>query len=138
MKMGCAGNLMVEGNSIYATFDPNATDFMGDFPPWDPHVPGIMSLDGGTGSLIWQKLITTQLAGDPSSDTILGFLVHKSILYINPDTPIKGHETYRTTAMDAGGKVLWQINLVGYAAEVIVSLVTRQLSFLLVQLLISL
>ncbi|MGB8347174.1 MAG: PQQ-binding-like beta-propeller repeat protein [Ktedonobacteraceae bacterium] len=120
-KMGFAGNLMVEGKSIYATFDPNGMDFQGDFPPQDPHVPGIMSLDGGTGSLIWQKLITTQLAGDPSSDTILGFLVHKSILYINQNTPIKGHETYRTTAMDAGGKVLWQINLGGYAAEVLVS-----------------
>jgi len=120
-KMGFAGNLMVEGKSIYATFDPNATDFLEDFPPQDPHVPGLMSLDAGTGSLIWQKLITTQLAGDPSSDTILGFLVHKSILYINQDTPIKGHETYRTTAMDPGGKVLWQINLGGYAPEVLVS-----------------
>jgi len=119
--MGFAGNLMVEGKSIYATFDPNGTDFMGDFPPWDPHVPGIMSLDGGTGSLIWQKLITTQLAGDPSSDTILGFLVHKSILYINQDTHIKGHATDRTTAMDPGGKVLWQINLGGSATEVLVS-----------------
>lgn len=120
-KMGFAGNLMVEGKSIYATFDPNGMDFLGGFPPQDPHVPGLMSLDGGTGSLIWQKLITTQLAGDPSSDTILGFLVHKSILYINQDTPIKGHETYRTTAMDPGGKVLWQINLGGYATEVLVS-----------------
>ena len=119
-KMGFGGNLMAEGKSIYATFDPNSMDFLGGFPPQDPHVPGIMSLDGGTGSLIWQKLITTQLAGDLSSDTILGFLVHKSILYINQDTPIKGHETYRTTAMDSGGKVLWQINLGGYATEVLV------------------
>jgi outer membrane protein assembly factor BamB len=114
-KMGFAGDLTVEGKIIYATYDPNSTNLMQAFPPSDPYIPGIMSLNGGTGALIWQQLITTRLAEKPSSD-ILGFLVHNGILFINQDTS----NTYRTTAMDPGGNVLWQINFGGYAPEVLV------------------
>jgi len=119
-KMHFGGDLLVEGNNIYATFDPSGADSTWGYPPQDSHVPGIMNLDGATGSLIWQKMITTLLAGDLHENSIQGFLVHKSILYINQSIFVKGSVVYRTTAMDTGGKVLWQINLGGLASEVLV------------------
>jgi outer membrane protein assembly factor BamB len=114
-KMGFAGNLTFEGQSIYATYDPNSTNLLQSFPPSDPYIPGIMSLDGGTGALIWQQLITTRLAENPSSD-IVSFLVHHGIVFLNQNTV----ETYRTSAMDSAGNVLWQINLGGGTPEVLV------------------
>ncbi|GHO90129.1 hypothetical protein KSF_001770 [Reticulibacter mediterranei] len=121
-KMPFTGDLHAEGNTLYMTFDPAGANETWGYPPSDPFVPGIMSLNAATGSLIWQKMIITQLAGDLHSDSILGFLVHKSILYIQRSTQVKDHQTYTnwTTAMDPGGKVLWQINLGGFADGVLV------------------
>ncbi|HEY7417279.1 MAG TPA: PQQ-binding-like beta-propeller repeat protein, partial [Ktedonobacteraceae bacterium] len=105
-KAGFAGNLAISGKDIYATFDPHP------FSPLNaPDASGIMSLDGATGSLIWQKIIAS---GGPS---ISGLLVYQSILYINQGTVTQG---YRTTAMDMSGKVLWKISLGGYTSEVLV------------------
>jgi outer membrane protein assembly factor BamB len=72
-----------------------------------------MSLDAATGSPIWQKMLPSLLTENPS---IVGLLVHQSVLYINQSTT----QGYRTTAMDMGGKVLWQLNLGGYTSEVLV------------------
>jgi outer membrane protein assembly factor BamB len=82
-------HLLVATNSVYATFTPGDVDpTMGN-----PPVPGIVILSASTGSLIWQKMITTPQADDPNSDTIIGILVHNGILYVTQSKYKKPPET---------------------------------------------
>lgn len=74
-------------------------------------IPGLGKYAPPYGLIVQQGLVFVESIG----------VVYKSILYINQATLIKGQEAYLTTAMDPGGKVLWKINLGGYAAEVLVS-----------------
>lgn len=104
------GKPLVEGTRVYVTFNPRGFDPAAGNPP----VPGIMILDAATGSIIWQKIITTSLAGDPYSDSITGILVHDDILYIIQSKYVKGQSVNQTMAIDTGRKALWQINLGGY------------------------
>ncbi|HLX40985.1 MAG TPA: hypothetical protein VKR42_10640, partial [Ktedonobacteraceae bacterium] len=106
---------LVEGNNVYATFNPNSVDTTSGNPP----VPGIMILDVATGSIKWQKIITTPRADDPYSDSITALLVHDGMLYITRSKYVYNSQTmagtiYQTTAMHPGEKTLWQINLGGY------------------------
>ena len=119
-KLIFAGGLFVEGYTIYATYAPAAVDSMWGYPPQDPYAPGIMSLDSVTGSPIWQRMMTASLMTDSYAFLNPGFLVHKSMLFINQRASDNTPETFQTMAMNTDGKVLWQLNLGGYSAEVLV------------------
>lgn len=109
--MHFVGNLLVEDNRIYATFNPDGVDLASA----DPPVPGLVILDATTGSLIWQKLITTPNAAHSSPDTIISIRVHKSILFItHSQYPPSTSTVEQTTTLDSSKKTLWQINVGGY------------------------
>ena len=107
--MQFVGNLLVEDNRIYATFNPGGVDLASV----DPLVPGLAILDATTGSPIWQKMITPNATG-PSSDTILSIRVHQSMLYITRSHyPPSISPVEQTIALDSSKKTLWQINVGG-------------------------
>jgi outer membrane protein assembly factor BamB len=109
--MHFVGNLLVEDNRIYATFNPDGVDLASA----DPPVPGLVILDATTGSLIWQKMIATPNAADSSPDTIISIRVHKSILFVtHSQYPPSTSTVEQTTTLDSSKKTLWQINVGGY------------------------
>jgi outer membrane protein assembly factor BamB len=108
------GSLAVEANIVYATFNPSNVNPADGGPP----VPGVVSLDARTGSLIWQKIITTPNADDPYTDSIIGILAYDKNLYISrrkSAQPPKGGTAEQTMDLDGSQKLRWQIELGGYS-----------------------